>query len=177
MFCEATYDGDTGQSNAGTAIAKPGPTPSHRTVRRMSKVYIDTETCGLHSMMVLLQYAEEDGPIRLHEVWRRPIRETLRLIEWLTEHTVVGFNLVVRLVPYRQDLHRLPPGGPGLDSAGAHQRNRPAGAEGARWAVRQAGLRPGSDAPFPQGAVPVPHGPRRHPHQAGAFRAGLRPGR
>jgi hypothetical protein len=59
----------------------------------MSKVYLDTETCGLHSMMVLLQYAEEDGPIRLHEVWRRPIRETLRLIEWLTEHTVVGFNL------------------------------------------------------------------------------------
>ena len=45
---------------------------------RMSKVYLDTETCGLHSMMVLLQYAEEDGPIRLHEVWRRPIRETLR---------------------------------------------------------------------------------------------------
>ena len=59
----------------------------------MSKVYLDTETCGLHSMMVLLQYAEEDGPIQLHEVWRRPIRETLRLIEWLCEHTVVGFNL------------------------------------------------------------------------------------
>ena len=59
----------------------------------MSKVYIDSETCGLHSMMVLLQYAEEEGPIQLHEVWRRPIRETLRLIEWLTEHTIVGFNL------------------------------------------------------------------------------------
>ena len=59
----------------------------------MSKVYLDTETCGLHSMMVLLQYAEEEGPINLHEVWRRPIRETLALIEWLTEHTVVGFNL------------------------------------------------------------------------------------
>jgi len=57
------------------------------------KLLLDTETCGLHSMMVLLQYAEEDGPIRLHEVWRRPIRETLRLVEWLTEQTVVGFNL------------------------------------------------------------------------------------
>jgi hypothetical protein len=44
-------------------------------------------------MMVLLQHALEDGPINLHEVWRRPIRETLRLIEWLCEHTVVGFNL------------------------------------------------------------------------------------
>ncbi len=59
----------------------------------MSKVYIDSETCGLHSMMVLLQYAEEDGPIHLYDVWKRPIRETLRLIEWLCENTVVGFNL------------------------------------------------------------------------------------
>jgi len=59
----------------------------------MSKVYLDTETCGLHSMVVLLQYAEEDGPIVLHEVWRRPIRETLALVDWLCGHTVVGFNL------------------------------------------------------------------------------------
>jgi hypothetical protein len=59
----------------------------------MSKVYLDTETCGLHSMMVLLQWALDDGPINLHEVWRRPIRETLALIEWTCQHTVVGFNL------------------------------------------------------------------------------------
>jgi len=59
----------------------------------MSKIYLDSETCGLHSMMVLLQYAVEDGPIHLHEVWRRPIRETLALIEWICQHTVVGFNL------------------------------------------------------------------------------------
>jgi len=59
----------------------------------MSKVYLDSETCGLHSMMVLLQYAEEDGPIHLYDVWKQPIRETLRLIEWLCENTVVGFNL------------------------------------------------------------------------------------
>ena len=57
------------------------------------KLYLDTETCGLHSMMVLLQYAVEDGPITLYEVWRRPIRETLALIEWICQHTVVGFNL------------------------------------------------------------------------------------
>jgi hypothetical protein len=57
------------------------------------KLYLDTETCGLHSMMVLLQYAIEDGPIVLHEVWRRPIRETLALIEMICQHTVVGFNL------------------------------------------------------------------------------------
>jgi len=58
-----------------------------------AKLYLDTETCGLHSMMVLLQYAVEDGPIILYEVWRRPIRETLALIEWICQHTVVGFNL------------------------------------------------------------------------------------
>jgi len=60
---------------------------------RAPKLYLDTETCGLHSMMVLLQYAEEDGPIVLHEVWRRPVAETLALIEWICQHTVVGFNL------------------------------------------------------------------------------------
>ena len=59
----------------------------------MSKVYLDTETCGLYSMMVLLQWALDDGPINLHEVWRRPVHETLRLIEWLCEHIVVGFNI------------------------------------------------------------------------------------
>jgi hypothetical protein len=59
----------------------------------MSKLYLDSETCGLHSMMVLLQWAQDEGPITLHEVWRRSVRDTLRLIEWLCEHTVVGFNL------------------------------------------------------------------------------------
>jgi hypothetical protein len=59
----------------------------------MSKVYVDSETCGLHSMMVLLQCAEEDGPIHLYDVWKRPVYETLRLIEWLCENTIVGFNL------------------------------------------------------------------------------------
>ena len=57
------------------------------------KRYLDSETCGLHSMAVLLQFAEAEGPIKLHEVWRRPIRETLDIIEWLCEECVVGFNL------------------------------------------------------------------------------------
>jgi hypothetical protein len=45
-------------------------------------------------MMVLLQYAVEDGPITLYDVWKRPVGETLDLIEWIASHTVVGFNLV-----------------------------------------------------------------------------------
>jgi hypothetical protein len=43
-------------------------------------------------MMVLLQYAVEDGPITLYEVWKQPVSETLSLIEWICEHTVVFFN-------------------------------------------------------------------------------------
>lgn len=59
----------------------------------MAKVYLDTETCGLHGMPVLLQYAVDRGPITLYELWRRPVGETLDLIEWLMTQTIVGFNL------------------------------------------------------------------------------------
>ena len=58
------------------------------------RIFLDSETCGLHSMMVLLQYAVEDGPIVLYDVWKRPVGETLDLFEWIATHTVVGFNLV-----------------------------------------------------------------------------------
>lgn len=44
-------------------------------------------------MPVLLQYALEDGPIHLYEVWHQTVRETLVLIEWFCENIVVGFNL------------------------------------------------------------------------------------
>ena len=73
------------------------------------KLYLDTETCGLHSMMVLLQYAVEDGPIVLYEVWRRPIRETLALIEWICRAHGRGLQPVLRLVPRLQSLHHLSP--------------------------------------------------------------------
>jgi hypothetical protein len=66
----------------------------HNHPNAKSKIYIDSETCGLHSMMVLLQWAKDDGPIVLHDVWKRPVGETLDLIEWICTHTVVGFNLV-----------------------------------------------------------------------------------
>jgi hypothetical protein len=45
-------------------------------------------------MMVLFQYAVEEGEIVLYEVWKKPVKETLELIAWVCEHTVVGFNLV-----------------------------------------------------------------------------------
>ncbi len=59
-----------------------------------SFAFIDTETCGLHSIAVLLQYAYDDGPINLHEIWRRPVWETLAIIEDIASKVVVGFNLV-----------------------------------------------------------------------------------
>lgn len=57
-------------------------------------IFIDSETCGLHSIMVLLQYAEgKDGDIVLHEIWKRPVGETLDLLEYIADNIVVGFNL------------------------------------------------------------------------------------
>src|SRR3989339_359282 len=102
------------------------------------KLYLDTETCGLHSMMVLLQYAVEDGPIVLYEVWRRPIRETLALIEWICQHTVVGFNLSFRVFPGWQVLPLLPPLCPGLVSGGEYRRDPHAEPKREGWAMRQA---------------------------------------
>jgi hypothetical protein len=58
----------------------------------MSEIFIDTETCGLHGLAVLIQYAEDDGEIVLHEPWRCRVRDTLDLIRWFMQQTVVGFN-------------------------------------------------------------------------------------
>ncbi len=55
-------------------------------------LYIDTETCGLHGMAVLIQYAEDDGEIILHEVWENPAQKTLDLIEWFCENDLCFFN-------------------------------------------------------------------------------------
>jgi len=56
-------------------------------------IFYDTETCGFTGPVVLIQYADEDGPIVLHEVWKRPARETLTWIERAMDDEVCGFNL------------------------------------------------------------------------------------
>jgi hypothetical protein len=43
-------------------------------------------------MPVLFQYVVEGGDIVLYEPWKRPIGDTLDLIEWFLKHTVVFFN-------------------------------------------------------------------------------------
>lgn len=56
-------------------------------------IFYDTETVGFHGLAVLIQYAIDDGPITLHNVWKEPVGATLDLIEEMMEDTVVGFNL------------------------------------------------------------------------------------
>ena len=56
-------------------------------------IFYDTETCGLHGMCVLIQYAYDDGPIQLYNVWDEPVSKTLNLIEEMMDHELCGFNL------------------------------------------------------------------------------------
>lgn len=56
-------------------------------------IFFDTETCGFHGPTVLIQWAEDDGPINLHSVWTEPIKYTIELIEMLVKEGVCGFNL------------------------------------------------------------------------------------
>jgi hypothetical protein len=56
------------------------------------KVFIDTETIGLHGMVVLIQFSFDDGEIYLYEVWKEPIWKTLELIELFLPLRSVWFN-------------------------------------------------------------------------------------
>jgi len=60
----------------------------------MKRIWLDSETCGLYGLPVILQYKVEGGEIVLYEIWKHTVGETLDLIEWICEHGVVGFNLV-----------------------------------------------------------------------------------
>lgn len=55
-------------------------------------LYLDTETCGFHGLIVLIQYAVDDGEIILYNVWKEPISETLELLEWIANQEVCMFN-------------------------------------------------------------------------------------
>lgn len=59
----------------------------------MRTYFIDTETCGLHGVPVLLQYAIDDGPVQIIHLWKVPIWEVMNLIEDMVEHRVVAHNL------------------------------------------------------------------------------------
>ena len=61
-------------------------------IRKGTKFYVDLETCGLHSMAVLMQFAIDSGPIYLFDIWREPVWKTLHLIEESLDLVQVAFN-------------------------------------------------------------------------------------
>jgi hypothetical protein len=58
-------------------------------------IFFDTESCGLHGPIVLIQWARDDGHIYLYSVWYEEIQRTLKLIRAICneEDGIVGFNL------------------------------------------------------------------------------------
>lgn len=58
-------------------------------------ITFDSETCGLYGMPVLIQYAVNDDDVLLHDIWLRPVQETLDLIKFFCNYPkgVCGFNL------------------------------------------------------------------------------------
>ena len=57
------------------------------------KCFLDTETCGFHGPIILLQYAFDDDDITLHEVFNSPIEDTLNVLEEILSNEIIGFNL------------------------------------------------------------------------------------
>ena len=60
---------------------------------QLDNLFLDTETVGFHGLIVLIQYAINEGEIVLYNVWKEPIWKTLELLESFCEYNVVGFNL------------------------------------------------------------------------------------
>ena len=55
-------------------------------------IYLDSETCGFHGPMVLLQYARDNGAIEVYDVWLNKVSDTLSLIEDIADDTVIMYN-------------------------------------------------------------------------------------
>lgn len=75
--------------------------------------YADSESVGLVGPLVLIQDAEEDGPVNIHRVWRRPARDTLHRIERLNDEGYCGFNVSHEAFQFQMTynvLRLLPPG-------------------------------------------------------------------
>lgn len=56
-------------------------------------LFLDTETCGLHGLPVIVQYAIEDGPISIHNFWTKHVDDSIKLIEFFLEYNFIGFNI------------------------------------------------------------------------------------
>jgi len=56
-------------------------------------LHVDSEGIGFNGPLVLLQYAEDDGPVALHHVFLEPVRKTLDKLEMFCDSEVVAWNL------------------------------------------------------------------------------------
>ncbi len=61
--------------------------------RKLPSLYLDTESVGLHGLPVLLQYAIDDGPIEIYDIWLHSVAETLELVANLMKNCFIGFNI------------------------------------------------------------------------------------
>lgn len=59
----------------------------------MKRCYLDLETCGLHGVAVLIQWAYDDEEVQTWDVWTKPAWETMQLLEEFCECQVIGYNL------------------------------------------------------------------------------------
>ena len=73
----------------------------------MKRIYCDTETCGLHGPIVIIQYAIDDGPVIIHNVWKENVIDTMKLIESLMDGLFVGFNIAFELFHLNQTYNTL----------------------------------------------------------------------
>lgn len=73
----------------------------------MKRIYCDTETVGLHGPIVIIQYAIDDGPIIIHNVWKENVLDTMKLIEELMDGCFIGFNIAFELFHLNQTYNTL----------------------------------------------------------------------
>ena len=124
-------------------------------------------------MPVLLQYALEDGPITLYDIWNEPIQKTLDLIESWLGYCIVGFNCAFdwfHIVKIYTTFRLCPPDWiprDHIDEIAILEKRGP------RWTLRKAGGRIGSDVAQPQGTAPVPYGPQGYQNPQGANSLGI----
>lgn len=59
----------------------------------MKKFFIDTESCGLYGVPVLLQYAVGNGPISLVDLWKTPVQQMVDLIAEFCDNCVLAHNI------------------------------------------------------------------------------------
>lgn len=59
----------------------------------MGNIFLDTETCGLHGLPVIAQFAIDDGEIIIWEFWKNTLEENKTFIEKVCQYNLIGFNL------------------------------------------------------------------------------------